>query len=106
MTIEKKEKIGKMMWRLGCILPLTPWPIVFYYQTLGDYNYGRHGGGPALHAVAQNLVWINLAFSLIGLFMALASRVSADRKLAAFLGIAVQHVIFVEHVARNAVGYA
>ena len=88
------------------MLPLTPWPIVFHYQMLDDYNYGRHGGGPALRAVAQNLVWINLAFSLIGLVLALGSRVSPDRKVYAFVGIAIHHFIFVTYVGNNAVGYA
>lgn len=106
MTIEKKEKIGRILWRLGCMLPLTLWPIVFYYQTLGNYNYGRHGGGPALHAVAQNIVWINLSFSLIGLILALSSRVSAERKVIAFVGIILHHIFFVNYVGDNAVGYA
>ncbi len=97
---------GKMTFRMGCILPLTPWPIVFHYQTLGNYNYGSHGGGPALHAVVQDLVWINLAFSVIGLILVLACPVSSERKAIGFVGIVLHHIIFVNYVANSSVGFA
>ena len=82
------------------ILPLTPWPIVFYYQTLGDYSLGRHSAN-ALHAIANQVIMINLGFSIVGIIMALLSGVSGAGKAYAIAWIILHHFIFFFYIINN-----
>ena len=105
MVAVKKESVARMIWRFGCMLPLTPWPIVLYYPTLGDYGYGSHGAN-ALHSIAGQVTTINFAFWMIGMLMVFFCDVPEKRKTVAYVWLACHHFFFLYYILVNAAAYA
>lgn len=99
------DKLDKMVFRVGCLLPLTPWYVVFHYLGLPDYNRGRHSAN-ALFSVASHLFNVNLAFGAIALVAILCGDADDDiKKIAAVL--VVLHFFFFDYfLLSNSVSYA
>jgi hypothetical protein len=92
------------IWRLACVLPLTPWPVVFYIQSFPAYSKGRHSAEP-LTTVATHFLFINLGFSILSMIIILATRAPAGVKIWTCLAIAIHFFILQQYIFSNSVYY-
>lgn len=90
---------------MGCILPLTPWFVVFHYLGLPDYALGIHSAN-ALFSVASHLFIVNLAFSVIALAAIVAGDTEDDIKKFAAVFVVLHFFFFDYFLLANAVAYA
>ena len=101
---DRREKIIGGIWRLACVLPLTPWPVVFYIQSFPAYTRGRHSA-EALTAVATPFLFINLGFSIVSLVIILASRAPVEVKAWVGIAIVIHYFILQQYIFNNAIYY-
>ncbi len=59
------DRGGRILSRLGILVPLTPWPVILWMSTQDHYPLGRHTASP-IHSVGSECLIINLVLSSLG----------------------------------------
>lgn len=95
----------KILTRLGCIIPITLWPVMFFVQSQGTYSTGRHSA-EALHAVGGLSLCIAVGLSGIGLLLIMSGNRFIEIRFAAIVFVLFNLFCVFGFIQKFAVAYA
>jgi hypothetical protein len=69
--------LRKALFRLGFLIPLSPWPVFLWFAAQPEYPLGRHSAS-AMFSISSISLQICVGFNLIGIALVLAGEFKTE----------------------------